>query len=1014
LLLTLFAISGNAPIAAAGPIFINEILANPPSTDLPNEYIELRGVPSSTIPANTYFVTLNGDSSANPGDVHSILNLSGLTFGSNGYLVFVQAGNTYSVPGVANKITSTNSGFTGLPGGIFTADPNNTGLINATASYLLIQTNTAPTLSTDIDTNNDATPDGDWSTWTVLDSVSVADSSTSGDRVYGLINFINSAGNATQTTGLSVAVSFSADYVARTADTTGSAAADWVTADELAGANPNWVLGTATIPATFVSKALNHIGKPNFSLTDNSPVITLNHNGLSAVINDPTQPSFSGVGNGVNITVSDVETAPASLIVSAGSPSNPNILTSATLVTVNAATGSYRLDLGAPGNTVGYATVAINVTDLDGNTTLVNFQYALSNYDATRPNALWLTGAADSSAAFAVDGSYTIIADDEDQVLRMYSRSASGLFVSSFDFTSSLGLTDISGGNPREVDIEGAARFGNRIYWMGSHSNSSGGSIRVNRYRLFATDISGSGSGSVLTYIGRYDLLRTDLINWDVNNTHGLGANFFGLSASAANGVVPETIGGFNMEAFAVSPDGMTGYVGFRAPIIPATNRTKSLVIPITNYTALVSGNPSTGPATFGAPLQWELGGRGVRDMQCNATAGCLILAGDWGSAGNFKLYTWTGNPADSPQLRSADLTGLNPEAIIDLPAAFSPTSPIQLVSDQGDTIYYNDGTIAKDLAIDEHKKSRVDTVLLGNPPATPTPTATQTSLPSASPTSTPTPTATMTPVALPDTIGLYLSGTWYLRNSNTSGPANITSLFGGDPSDLPVVGDWNGDQIDTIGVYRNNVGVFFLSDSNSVPSVAYSFVFGNPGDQPFAGKWTADMIGSGAGVYRDTNGILYQKKQLVTGISDYFAIFGNPGDQPIAGDWNGNGLDSIGIYRSANTTWYLSNNSSPSGITFGDVDFTYDAGTHRPFAGDWNNDGLATVGTHSGTGGAFMILKSANVNNPPNFAVFAFGPDSSVSRPVAGKWIGGSSPAPLSVISSGSGQVVNVSEGAE
>jgi len=97
--------------------------------------------------------------------------------------------------------------------------------------------------------------------------------------------------------------------------------------------------------------------------------------------------------------------------------------------------------------------------------------------------------------------------------------------------------------------------------------------------------------------------------------------------------------------------------------------------------------------------------------------------------------------------------------------------------------------------------------------------------------------------------------------------------LFGGDASDLPVAGDWDGDGVDTIGVYRGTTGVYFLSDSNTAPTVSYTLVFGNPGDTPFAGKWTAGATHDGVGVYRNSNGILYQKDNLTTGFSDYFAI---------------------------------------------------------------------------------------------------------------------------------------------
>ena len=96
-----------------------------------------------------------------------------------------------------------------------------------------------------------------------------------------------------------------------------------------------------------------------------------------------------------------------------------------------------------------------------------------------------------------------LVGDDENQALRLYNRQNFGLPLKSFDFIISLGLTDISGGQPCEVDIAASSKVGNRIYWMGSHSNASSGNTSPNRYRFFATDISGIGN----TILQRFRIL---------------------------------------------------------------------------------------------------------------------------------------------------------------------------------------------------------------------------------------------------------------------------------------------------------------------------------------------------------------------------------------------------------------------------------------------------------------------------------------------------------------------------
>ncbi len=266
---------------------------------------------------------------------------------------------------------------------------------------------------------------------------------------------------------------------------------------------------------------------------------------------------------------------------------------------------------------------------------------------------------------------------------------------------------------------------------------------------------------------------------------------------------------------------------------------------------------------------------------------------------------------------------------------------------------------------------------------------------------SNPTPTPTNTPVPRTDTIGVYRASnqTYYLRNTNTTGSPNTTVQYGylcnGSVCNYPVVGDWNGDAVDTIGLYDQLQGVFLLRDANTPGAPNYSFVLGNPNDQPLAGRWTSDMTHDGVGVFRPSNGVLYLKKQLTTGFSDYFAIMGNPGDVGVAGDWNDDGLDSVGVYRPTQSRFYLTNNNQPSGITFSDLDFLYgDGAQDKPFVGDWTGDGASKPGVfRNGT----VMLRNSVTGGAPDLT-FSFG--AAGDRPLAGKWVAPSNPPISGIIS--------------
>ncbi|MDQ3354383.1 MAG: hypothetical protein M3507_07890 [Actinomycetota bacterium] len=51
-------------------------------------------------------------------------------------------------------------------------------------------------------------------------------------------------------------------------------------------------------------------------------------------------------------------------------------------------------------------------------------------------------------------------------------------------------------------------------------------------------------------------------------------------------------------------------------------------------------------------------------------------------------------------------------------------------------------------------------------------------------------------------TPGVFRAGRFFLRNANSSGVADDSFSYG-DPVDVPVCGDWNGDGKDTVGVVR-------------------------------------------------------------------------------------------------------------------------------------------------------------------------------------------------------------------
>ena len=82
---------------------------------------------------------------------------------------------------------------------------------------------------------------------------------------------------------------------------------------------------------------------------------------------------------------------------------------------------------------------------------------------------------------------------------------------------------------------------------------------------------------------------------------------------------------------------------------------------------------------------------------------------------------------------------------------------------------------------------------------------------------------------------------------SDFGGPADLDFHYGRD-GDRPIVGDFNGDGTDTVGIRRGDR--YFLRNSNTGGPADLDFHYGRDGDHPIVGDWDGNGI-DGPGVRR-------------------------------------------------------------------------------------------------------------------------------------------------------------------
>ncbi len=426
---------------------------------------------------------------------------------------------------------------------------------------------------------------------------------------------------------------------------------------------------------------------PAHAASTGTPTIKLSDAYLSGAVGSTGDPS-------VTVTVAQSGADVSGLTVAASATTKSSVAGTADVAVTG--TGATRT-VSVTAHAQGYTNLTLKVTGLDGKTATTTLHYAASPAVQHAADARYLTGASDASAAVDAGDGYILVANDEDNSLRLYDGAASGAPVKSWDFDSALSAD-------KEVDIEAATRVGNTVYWLGSLGNNKDGEYKADRNTVFTTTVSGSGAGTSLTFGKAFHKLRDELVSWDQSNN-----NQFGFAAGTKDGEIPKEIDGFNVEGLEFAPNSTTtAYVGFRAPLVPPSTGGKALIVPVTNMDKVVTGTA----ATFGTPIQMNLGGLSIRDVRRNSLNQYLILAGSWAADDNSDpeaLYSWDGVPADAP-VKVLDLPTTDAgawEAIVSVPDLTQAGGRVQLITDDGDADLYGDGSQAKDLDYPEWQKSR-------------------------------------------------------------------------------------------------------------------------------------------------------------------------------------------------------------------------------------------------------------------------------------------------------------------
>jgi thermitase len=201
----------------------------------------------------------------------------------------------------------------------------------------------------------------------------------------------------------------------------------------------------------------------------------------------------------------------------------------------------------------------------------------------------------------------------------------------------------------------------------------------------------------------------------------------------------------------------------------------------------------------------------------------------------------------------------------------------------------------------------------------------------------------------------------WHNLRSVSGYAATSFGLFAGD---IPVPGDYDGDNKTDIAVWRNSTGdYYYLKSSDSSFQAVH---FGATGDNP---EIAQDFDGDGKtdfAVTRKEGGFLYWYiLRSATGFIGY--QYGLDTDLALRGDFDGDGKADLAVYRPApaNAFYIIKSGSGAfSGTTFGL------SATDTPVPGDFDGDAKTDIAVWRSTNGNWYYLRSSD----NGFAALPFG----------------------------------------
>lgn len=183
---------------------------------------------------------------------------------------------------------------------------------------------------------------------------------------------------------------------------------------------------------------------------------------------------------------------------------------------------------------------------------------------------------------------------------------------------------------------------------------------------------------------------------------------------------------------------------------------------------------------------------------------------------------------------------------------------------------------------------------------------------------------------------GLALGTQGFFAFERTNNDNPFFRSYWGISTDVPYAGDFNGDGVLDLGVFRPSNGIWWGLNDNTYSQQSPSIQWGAGGDKPVPADYDGDGITDYA-VYRPSNGTWWVRKSSDGNF--FVANFGISTDIPLTGDFDGDGMSDFTVYRQG--AWYQF--LTTEGFKYN----VFGLSTDIPVPADYDGDGRCDIAVY-------------------------------------------------------------------